>query len=78
MDDQTTPSEPVEEIEAPETPEPAPVVIEPDSAQPTGSNTANTHPFCERGIVGYLQSHPGQLAFRDSDNRASLRNRNSH
>jgi hypothetical protein len=44
MDDQTTPSEPVEEIEAPETPEPAPVVIEPDSGQTTGSDQANTPP----------------------------------
>ena len=41
MDDQNIPSEPVEETEAPE---PAPVPVEPDSAQPTGSDSANMPP----------------------------------
>jgi hypothetical protein len=41
MDDQTTPSEPVEETEAPE---PTPVPVEPVSDQPTGSDSANTPP----------------------------------
>jgi hypothetical protein len=41
MDDQNTPSEPVDETEAPES---APAPVEPDSTQPTGSDTANTPP----------------------------------
>jgi hypothetical protein len=41
MDDQTTPSESVEETEAPET---APAAVEPDSGQTTGSNPANMPP----------------------------------
>jgi hypothetical protein len=41
MDDQNTPSEPVEETEAPE---PAPTAVEPVSAQPAGSDTANMPP----------------------------------
>jgi hypothetical protein len=41
MDDQNTPSEPVEDTEAPE---PAPAPVEPDSGQTTGSDQANTPP----------------------------------
>jgi hypothetical protein len=41
MDDQNTPSEPVEDTEAPEL---APTPVEPDSGQTTGSDTANTPP----------------------------------
>ena len=58
MDDQTTPSEPVEEIEAPETPEPAPAAVEPDSAQPTGSNTANTLPEAPESPINDSSSTP--------------------
>ncbi len=41
MDDQNTPSEPVEDVQAPE---PAPAPVEPDSDQPTGSDSANMPP----------------------------------
>ena len=41
MDDQNTPSVPVDDTEAPE---PAPVAVEPVSDQTTGSDTANTPP----------------------------------
>jgi hypothetical protein len=41
MDDQTTPNEPVEETEAPES---APAAVEPDSGQTTGSELADTPP----------------------------------
>jgi hypothetical protein len=41
MDDQTTPSKPVDDAEVPE---PTPAAIEPDSGQTTGSDQANTPP----------------------------------
>ena len=47
MDDQTTPSEPVDDATTPppaNSPEPVPTPVEPDSSQPTGSDTANMPP----------------------------------
>ena len=41
MDDQNTPITPVDDTEAPES---APVAVEPDSGQTTGSDTPNTPP----------------------------------
>jgi hypothetical protein len=55
MDDQTTPSEPVEETEAPE---PAPTAVEPDSGQTTGSDTANTPPIAPESPINTPSSVP--------------------
>jgi hypothetical protein len=55
MDDQNTPSEPVENTEAQE---PAPAAVEPVSAQPTGSDTANTPPTAPESPINDDSSSP--------------------
>ena len=58
MDDQNTPSEPVEETEAQETPEPAPVAVEPDSGQTTGSDPTDTPPTAPESPINDDSSAP--------------------
>lgn len=59
MNDQSTPSEPVDETEVPE---PAPTPVEPVSVQPTGSDSANTPPVAlESPISDVLHSCPTKI-----------------
>src|ERR1035437_4984432 len=55
MDDQNTSSEPAEETKVPES---APVPVEPDSDQPTGSDTANTPPIAPESPINDSRSTP--------------------
>jgi len=55
MDDQNTPSEPVEETEAPES---APAPVEPDSGQTTGSTPANMPPEAPESPINAPSNTP--------------------
>jgi hypothetical protein len=58
MDDQNTPSEPVDVVPTPPPADSAPAAVEPDSAQPTGSNTANTLPEAPESPINAPSTPP--------------------
>jgi hypothetical protein len=55
MDDQNTPSEPVEEADVPE---PTPIPVEPDSGQTTGSDPADTPPTAPESPINAPSNTP--------------------
>ena len=55
MDDQNTPSEPVEEADVPE---PTPIPVEPDSGQTTGSDPANMPPMAPESPINASNNTP--------------------